>query len=108
MSIIATITTNIMSTPHSSFLQRSRADFGKQLKISNNHGNTTRRLDANVVQQRRLKLVRSLHHSKADLRTPLETDDKGRTLLHEAALDGDVASVTAMISVHEIKNYVIF
>ena len=58
----------------------------------------TSRKEKNHAQKVRLATVRSLHHSKANF-SEITDEEHGRCLLHEAAVDGDVESVKAMISV---------
>eukprot|EP00750_Incisomonas_marina_P021747 INCI4658.1.p1 GENE.INCI4658.1~~INCI4658.1.p1 ORF type:complete len:316 (-),score=40.37 INCI4658.1:466-1413(-) len=57
----------------------------------------TSRKEKNHAQKVRLATVRSLHHSKANF-SEITDEEHGRCLLHEAAVDGDVESVKAMIS----------
>ena len=57
----------------------------------------TSRRQKNHGHKRRLNLVRSLHHSKADFNAVI--GDHGRALIHEAVVDGDVESIKAMLPV---------
>ncbi len=60
---------------------------------------------AAVVPQERLRLARTLHHAKADLSQAMGGDSRQRTLLHEAALEGDVASIVAMLPVRQMGGW---